>query len=64
MILQNTSMSKIVRRRQRTLLLVNNLRYMEGDLLELPRLGNGHLQRWDLKQTSPLAARESGCLVR
>lgn len=57
-------MSKIVRRRRRTLLLVNNLRYVEEDLLELPRRGNGHLQRWDLTQTSPLAARESGCLVR
>lgn len=57
-------MSKIAKRRRRTLLLVNNLRYVEEDLLELPRQGNGHLQRWDLTQTSPLAARESGCLVR
>lgn len=46
------------------MLLVSRFRYVEEDLLELPRLGNGHLQRWALTQTSPLAVRERECLAR
>lgn len=61
---QNTSMKRKSRRRWRTLLFVSHQKNLEEDLLGAPRLVNGHLQRWALTQTSPLAARESESLAR
>lgn len=57
-------MSRMSRRRWRTLLYVSPLEEVEEGLLEPLRLLNGHQPTWALTQSSPAAARGSESLER